>query len=345
MHKLKIVLTASIAAVLTLSCSNTDILNGESSNSNGGGNESSSSGDQSGGNNGGGNKSSSSGGKSNSSNSDGGDGSGSFIITKVYNLLDKTDKQFTYLIESVYDHCTDGGVFKSEEDNWPHTINYSINNKTMTWQNEWSHSDDDTLNFKGTSNELIGTWIRTKNRDASCEVNGSWRDCKDDWQTTKVVLTETKVEITLDICYTDKEMVDGGDEGYGWKWRVVDCNTAELYKGTDIITMKITINDINEITYSYKGESCSDVFEPSISRKQAACREAWDKHQNDEYWNDYYWDFLRKDFNDCMVHLVPPELIAGDDEYDGDSYGKVAAKPLAKAKAKTIFPPLLKKKN
>ncbi|MDR2594043.1 MAG: hypothetical protein LBC87_04655 [Fibromonadaceae bacterium] len=342
MNKLKIILTASIAVFLILSCSNTNGNGDDSSSSNGGGNSSSSinnSGNNSSSSNGGGNSSSSinnsgnnssssnSGGNSSSSISNSGDGSGSFIITRIYDLLNKTDKKFTYLIKSVEEYCADGGVFKSEEDNWDHIINYSINNKTMTWKSEYSHSDQDTINFKGTSNELIGTWTRTKNKAISCKINDDddWWDCKHDWDVTKVVFTEANVEITYDICYTDEEIIDGKDEGYGWKWRIIDCNNAEVYKGTEKIAMKVTINDL---TYSYNGNSCTTTFEPSESEKEAACREAWNEHQNEEYWSDYYYDILDKDFYDCMKRLVPPEL---------------AGEPAAKVKAK--FKPLLKKKK
>jgi len=204
----------------------------------------------------------------------------------------------------------------------------------MIWKDEYSRSDEDTLNFKSTSNEIIGTWTRTKNKAASCKISNeyeydSWWDCKDDWETTKVVITETIVEITRDICYTD-DILDG-EENQGWKYRVIDCTTAELYKGADKITEKATINDV---TFSYKGESCKIEFESPKSKKEAACRETWNRYQDTEY----YWEILNEDFENCMKRIMPSEFYNDDED---DYLGKLAAKPAAKTK----FTPLLKKKN
>jgi hypothetical protein len=366
MSKLKIILTAGIAAVLTLSCSNADETGDGSSNSDGGGSKSSSSkGDSSNSNNGGGNNSSSSDvrnessssdgsgnesssnnvgnessssrGGNNSSSSYGGNDSGGSKDVKVYDLVNKTADQFTYMEAYEDEYCYEGGVLKNEKDSSSKTINYSINNKIMTWEYKWSH---DTLNFKGTSNELIGTWTRTKNKAASCKLytddyyGDSWYECKEGYNITKAVFTETNVEITRDICYTD-EMEDGREEENGWKQRVVDCNIVELYKGTDKIMGEITKD---KETISYKGESCTIEFDPPKSQKEAACREAWNRYQEEYYWEDYYYDILYKDFNDCLKRILPAELMKDDDDY-----GKVAAKPLAKAKAKIT--PLLKKRN
>jgi hypothetical protein len=348
MSKLKIILTAGIAAVLTLSCSNADETGNESSSSDGGGSESSSSkGDSSNSNNGGGNNSSSSVGNessssdvrnessssrsgNNSSNSNGGDESGGFVSTEVYTLVNKTADQFTYM-EVYEDEYCEGGVLKNEKDSSSNIINYSINNKIMTWKGRWH----DTLNFKGTSNEFIGTWTRTKNKAASCGIDEEYDDyyCKRGYDIIKAVFTETNVSITRDICYTD-QLEDVEEEINGWKTKV-DCNTVEIYKGTDKATMKITNNE--EISYSYKGESCTI----EKSKKEAACKKAWDKyHLTDDYLEDYY-DILYKDFDDCLKRILPAELM--EEMENDDDYGKVAAKPLAKAKAKII--PLLKKRN
>jgi len=317
MNKLKTILAASLAATLTLSCSS-------------GGDDSS--------------------------------GGGSGLITETFTLNDVKDDQFTYVEEYEYEDCTEGGVLKTEKDTYENTVNYSIKNNIMTWKERWS---DDTLNFKGTSNNLIGTWTRTKNRNVSCELRKrqycpdgeeynheldeyvcknnntleySRYSCKEGWDFTEAVFTQTTVKITRDYCVTDRMAPDGepwwrGDNG--WKLRPINCDTYEVYKGTEKVTIKAGRNSTE---LSSKGKICK-MSEPSKSQKEAACREAWNKYQNERYWDEYYEDILYKGFYDCLKNSMPKGFWV--DEEDENSSGKVAAKPAAKAK----FAPLLKNRD
>jgi len=325
MNKLKIILTASIAAVLTLtlSCSN-------------GGDEESS------GNSG--------------------------PNTKVYTLKNKTATQFTYVEVYTDYECREGGVLKTEEDTDEETINYSIKNNIMTWQNRWSHSDDDTLHLKGTSNELTGTWTRTKNKAASCKLQtesycNDWDydddvcvsyeeeiyySCKEDYDITEAVFTDKTVKITRDVCGTDYMQVGedwrGGDAG--WKRRPINCDTYEVYKGSEKVTVK---ENRNSIEVSYNGKSCK-MSEYSKSQRESACKEAWKKHQGEDDWDDYYYDILRetrKSFYDCLQNSMPKGFYNDDDDEDNGSEEVVAKPASAKIfKAKTFkLKPLLKKKK
>jgi len=338
MNHLKFLLAASIAALLTLSCSNEEgnedpssssgaEISSSSNNSNPSDpnpNGNSSTGISSSSSNAGSSSSSSSGSSSSINQSNNSDGSYSY--TKDYALVSKTNNEFTYTIVYKDEYCKDGGILEIRDDPWDNTINYSIADKIMTWQED---GDTDTLNFKGTSNELIGTWTRTRDKAASCLYDSYYEDyyCKSHYDITKAIFTESTVSITRSICFTDK--LDGDEIQSGWRWRTIDCNTAEIYKGSDKISFKITIinEDDYSYTYSYKGESCE--YNPSKLKKEAACKETWDTyHVIDEYnWRNNYYDILEKEFNDCMNSKMPPELT-------DDSHEDAAAKPLAKAKFK-----------
>lgn len=296
MNKLKFILAASIAASLTLSCSNGD---------------------------------------------DEGSSDGSGPNTKVYSLVEKKATEFTYMEEDTYEYCDRGGILKTEEDNYKQTINYSIKNNIMTWQdaNYYEGDDIDTLNFKGNSNDLIGTWTRTKNKATSCKLRtdsdgDSWYRCKSDYDIVEAAFTQTTVKITRDECWTEQRIMDGGNfERTDWKERAVDCNTVEIYKGSEKVTWRVTRNS-QEV--SYKGKTCK-MSEPTKAQKEKACKEAWNKYQDE----DYYWDLLEGDFEDCIKRTLPEELWGDDHEIE------LPPPPPqdAKAKAKAKFTPLLKKKN
>jgi len=317
MNKLKFILAASLAAALTLSCSSGD---------------------------------------------DEGGGGGGGSTTETFTLKNVKDDQFTYVEAWEDDDCTEGGVLKIEKDTYENTVNYSIKNNIMTWD-RWS----DTLNFKGTSNELIGTWTRAKNRNASCELHkrtycpdGEYYDdmlndyvcknnntqeyqrysCKEDWNLTEAVFTQTTVKITYEYCVTDR-MADWEPwrEGEpGWKSKPISCDTYEVSKGSEKVTIK---QNRNGIEVSSKGETCKR-SKPSESQMRAACQKAWNEHKDEEYWDEYYYEILYSAFEDCLLKSMPKGFYVVDDD---DDYGKVAAKPVAKAKAKAKFAPLWKNRD
>jgi len=342
----RIIITAAIAATLVFSSCSTD--DGEpvekkSSSSRGGSSSSGGNSSIGGGNSSiGDGDSSSSGGENPSSSSRGGSNS-SGGTTETYVLLnnDIDGEYFTYLIPDYYESC-EAGTYKTE----PGEVDqyYSIDDKTMTWS-LWS----DTLLFKGTSDDLIGTWTRKK---SVCELDEDYdydMYCKEGYDITKAVLTETTVAITRDVCPTDYE-IDGSSFVEGWQLKVKDCNTLEISKGSDKITV-IQSNDGGEKT-TYNGNSCS--LELTKAKKQAACVKAWNEWMDD----DYEW-VLENDYAVCLKGILPKEFFEGDDEIcteeDGEfceegSLGKISAKLAAKAKASKAKPktkpafPLKKKK-
>jgi len=344
MNKLKFILTASIAAILTLSCGMLEDSKDDKS--------SDSSGDKV---------------SSSSKGNGGGSSSGSTTgITKTYDLVDKTSDQFTY--EEKYDICTEG---KFKPDSSEYTFNYSIKNNVLS---AYTYSEEDTLNFKGTSNKLVGTWTRTKsscekvvydtycseyNYDACIDLEHicseydefddcidygsyycydeefyyddsnclkhdevSYNHCKDGYDITKAVVTEENISITRNACPNDV-YVNGNDIRNGWKIKVVDCNTYEISKGSDKITVK---QDGEAETYTYKSKSCK-YDAPSKDEKAAACASAWDRYQDE----DYMW-ILRQDFNDCLNDLLPEDYLYCD-SYDCWA-DKILAKPAAKDNTK-----------
>jgi len=450
MNKLKFLLAASIATVLTLSCGNHDTNDDNALSSSspgisspggtiGDGNSSSSGGDptQNPTNPTNPNVSSSSGGdpaqnpnnpsvsSSSAGTNPGTSSAGGNVnlsatsITTNYILTKKSARKVSYAdAEPVYS-CTTGGVLKQDT----LTVNdfiYSINNNTLTWSRELPSYDDDSLHFNGASNNLIGTWTRTKDKNSSCkerraqwcseanaicveEVNMEcvnyevdyddpnffdcvlnycpigntcktndvveacglectmWRTqcndyeynclkyetedpyytCKNGYDITKAVITENTISITRDVCNTD-EIKNGEEYFFGWRERVVDCDTYEIYKENDIITMKESENG-QEI--SYKGKSCKASYNydnpfKSQTKVAAACSQAWNNRKDEDLWiQDFYdtvyddldkeWDRVSASYQACVKTLNLPAELMGNDYAE-----KVAAKSLVKAKTK-----------
>lgn len=272
----------------------------------------------------GGNSSSSSPVNNNGSSSSGAD---------VYELVNYDGNSFTFIANEEYE-CVDGGILRKnfETKTMDYSIYYSANN------NIFALSEKDTINFSGTSNNIIGTWIRTKNKAASCEYKTgrycidydcidygdkcecreykeeSWYECKEGWDITKLVFTQNTFAITQDYCYTDK-LLNGTERSDGWKYNIINCNTYELSKGTEKVRIKITGTKMNrsqsmEVTYNGKTCEWSEVY--SVSQREKACSDAWKKIQTqggskyDYELEDYYHDFLRKDkedFKECTENF------------------------------------------
>jgi hypothetical protein len=297
----------------------------------------------------------------NSSNNGGSSGSNSGSGGETYNLIEQEDEFFSYFVPYEYDYCEEGGVLKTVKDSSERTQYYSIDNKVMTWGDEYDYMYGDTLIFKGSSNELKGTWTRTRNKDASCHYEAGGYEpgmvCKYDYDITKAVFTDSKVTITRDECITDRYIEE--DRGNGWQDRVVNCSTVEIYKGSDKVTLKIT-KTTNEM--SYNGKPPCKLTDPTKAQKQTACKNAWDEYKdNDEYGYQYGYytnlEALEEPYYECLVDMLPEDLLDDGDyppPYDICDYypdyceeGKIAAKSVAKAKAAKIanFKPLLKKKK
>jgi hypothetical protein len=314
-----ILLTASLllALTFTVSCSENGE-DGESSSSqiaNGGGNNPSSS--------------SVNIGSSSSATANGGGNFESNGFTKSYVLTNVTNDYFTY-IETYEDyHCTEGGNLVEEIDEYPGRINYSISNRVLVWEDEW----DDTLHFAGASNNLIGEWTRTKNKNTSCELatreDDIYWDCKSGWDIVKAEFTPSILKITRGFCMTDD--IVPNEEWRGWEYEATGCNTFEMYKGADRVYMEFTGTSLSYIEISisatYKGKTCVD--SRTLAQQKKACKRAWDEYgSTNSDWNEYYWDFLDSDFEECIKEKGFPEELLKD--YNDNSIAAVLAKPLPK---------------
>jgi len=261
----KIVLTAVIAAALTLSCSPAEEEKDDTEGN---------------------------GGKSSGSNSGGGSNSGT-TYALIESDIDGDYAYFTYLIPDAYGTCEEG-VYSSEP--WPEKIYYSIDNKNMTW----GLFPESSIQFKGSSNDLIGTWTRTKSK-SDCEPiedgDYAFMFCKPNYDVTKAVITDTTIAITSQKCPTDN-VIDGSYPAEGWKLKIKDCNTVEYTKGSDKITVTKSNDDGEKVTY--KGKSCELVV--TKAKKTAACKKAWN-----EEGHEAYWSILYRDYDKCREDIGLPE--------------------------------------
>ncbi|MDR2731753.1 MAG: hypothetical protein LBB36_00875 [Fibromonadaceae bacterium] len=286
---------------------------------------------------------------------DGGDGSGpSGPITEAYTLVEFDESSFTYkkTYENDYD-CTEGGKLVKDTSGYNNTVNYSIDNNILVWEERWS---DDTLNFKGTSSTLTGTWTRTKNKAASCKMRTeeycidydydehvckeyeeeSWLSCKEGYDIVKAEFTQNNVKITHDYCMTDRVII-GESWHRNWKISKVDgCDSYELSNGTEKVAIKLIGMHGGQATYN--GKTCKDL-EPSKSKREKACKDAWSEIQaqggNADRWElqEAYYEFLDKDFYECIAKNNFPAELFGD--YDDDYYERAA---LAKNSSNTPKP-------
>jgi hypothetical protein len=265
----------------------------------------------------------------------GGNNFESDLLTESYALRNVTDDSFEYVEEYEDYRCIEGGniVKETEENFWK--VNYSISNNVLTWENRW----DDVLHFAGTSNNLTGTWTRTKNKSTSCELvtleDEIYWKCKEGWEIVKAEFTTSTVKITSDVCLTEE--VDG-EEYKGWKYKAIDCNTLELSKGAEKVTERMILsgNYVSSLSFTYNGETCT-YKEPTLSQRQNACRDAWNAIQAEDI-DSYYLEVLYRylledsdDFGECFERNGFPAGIFGYYGED-DAYGAVSAKPLPRTR-------------
>jgi len=315
MNKLKFILTACLAAALTLSCSQEDDESGDSSSS-GGGNSS-------------GEVSSSSGGAP-----------GSFITTEgPFDLVvDAFAGDFTYT--NVYpDGMCSEGIYTEEPYSFNTVIRYQIENKTLTW--DYSNYGEE-IYFNGQSNELFGTWTRTPNRDVDCSDEFG---CKFDWDITKAEIANNTIKISRYNCPMQYWRT-GEEWNYDWTVEVVDCNTLKISSGSDKVTYKVTKNGYE---YTYGGKTCKykNLSSFSFAEKKAACAEAWENFGEDS--DDFDWDYaedydyvLNYSYYEC-IQDIPESFFEESDCYDcGYKIAAKSAGKVNKSKAKAKLP-LLKK--
>ncbi|GBU26218.1 hypothetical protein R83H12_02912 [Fibrobacteria bacterium R8-3-H12] len=128
------------------------------------------------------------------------------------------------------------------------------------------------------------------------------------------------------------------------KLKFIDDGELKIYEYIEENTVNYSINN-NILTWKYIRKNDTLNFKGTSNELIGTWTRTKDKyHLIEEYWKDYYYDILEKDFNDCLKRILPAELFEDDED---DSYGAVAAKPLANAnaKSKTKFTWLLKKKK
>ena len=202
-------------------------------------------------------------GKSSCESSSGGKNrNGSRKITEVYALKNITDNSFTFTyIDTIpgSDYCGVSGVLKRKAEVYDVTMDYIINNKTLVWQYGY---DGDGPQFCGNSDNLTGTWTRGINKYGDFE------------NVTKAEFIGNELKVTYDYCAPDRIFFRyGEDRGNGWKIRNVNCETYEIYKGNEVITVKETSSRdvISTLVITYKGKTCGR----PISYYENACSEAW----------------------------------------------------------------------
>ncbi|MCL2281688.1 MAG: hypothetical protein FWC26_00030 [Fibromonadales bacterium] len=228
-------------------------------------------------------------------------------IVKIYALEDRTGGSFAYTTEEEWYECEEGGELTRKTANeYKNTVNYSISNNAMVWQNL---NHEDTLNFTGTSNNLIGIWTRKYDREATCERLSDGWSCKLDWNIVKAEFTEDTLKITNAYCQAN--FPENYEASNGWKVRNISCNTYEYYKETDKITVKIVPNSMS---YAYKGKTCVRNF--AVSDRAKVCKDAWAEFQkgSSQSLSNYYNTLLVGDFKECLQNTLPAEFFEDDDE-------------------------------
>jgi len=252
---------------------------------------------------------------------------GSQKITEIYALKDVTDNSFTYTrVDTISgsDYCGVFGVLKRKAEIYDETANYTINNGILVWE-------DYQLKFNGTSNNLTGIWTR------ELEKSGYFYGAHN---ITKAEFTDNELKITYDYCAPDRMLLRyGEDRGNGWKIRNVNCETYEIYKGNDVITVKeeSRLDVLYNVSITYKGKTCSG---PTLAQSEKACSDAWKEFLQVEnitdptalaievleglleiYLGEYlYKEQAEREFAECLVNTIPySEVPRGD--YKGFLWG------------------------
>jgi hypothetical protein len=259
-----------------------------------------------------------------SDGNDGGGGSSSGeTFTESFAIKEITDDSFTYVEYEDWECMSDG---KLEKDEKTRDATYSINNGVLTLK--WSKWSDTEYDFNGKSSELIGTWTRNKDKKAHCQKDeDGYIECDYGYDVTKAVFTQNSVSITRDFCWTD-EVNNGHVNSRGWTEKVIDCSTAELRKGNEVVKYNIKGSGNSEKwTLTYKGKSCEASWsEPSKSSMEEACEEAvkMAEEEGGSHWN-YYEEILygasEMNFIKCLKdNNFPMELFGGSSGEGNDGY-------------------------
>jgi hypothetical protein len=223
----------------------------------------------------------------------GGEGGITVVVEFPYT---KTDNAFTYTTTNEHHVCKEGGTLEKESENETSTISYSIDGNTLFLDID---GNGKTISFSGNSTDLVGTWTRTRNE---CEPSPLRPDkekyCVDNNSLVKAEFTTNTFEFTYDYCPTEQS-VSGFVNENGVKSTVIDCNTLELSKGTDKMTLKF--NAKGHFEFTYNGKTCSQSTYYTETKAEQACKKAWDEHGGENPWRqDYYYDYLDEEMNNCL---------------------------------------------
>ena len=258
--------------------------------------------------------------------SSGGSGGESMEIIEVYTIIEKGDDYIEYEeTQDVYS-CNEGVIFAKRTAHYIETLNYSIENNIMSVKVNGidDYDEQDSINFIGKSNELNGTWTRTRNKETSCEEVKTFGDvyyeCKEDWDLTKLEITDDNIKFTTKICPTEDGSVNEDELPDGWKSTIIDCNSIQLSKGSEKMTVKITGTGMeNSMSLSYEDESCTmgvESLEKRIETNGAACKKAWDEHGGEKDWQEYMEgyveEYMEEDFMKfglCLSKILPEDIL------------------------------------
>jgi hypothetical protein len=250
----------------------------------------------------------------NDSSSSSSSGTGSTSVTETYTLYGAYDGYFTYLQVEENAYCEEGVLVDYTR---PQEVDYSIENNILVLGSYESYYSE--LQFTGTSNELTGTWTRTKDKSASCELlpsyeGGTYWKCKEGWDIVKAEFTASTVKFTREICPADEE---DGTEYKGWLSTVIDCNTIRDSKGAEEITYRVLAlsgHEVSSWSMTYKGATCT-FNKPAVSQFENACAQAG--NDSDSYWESFFrlYDNAYEEYKNCMIeNEFPPETYEEDDD-------------------------------
>jgi hypothetical protein len=191
-------------------------------------------------------------------------------MTEIYALGHIDDSFFVYSETYEWYDCKEDGTIERRIHR-AEAVSYSISDNTLVWLDYWQA---DMLHFSGTSNNLIGTWTRTKSIDSDI---------------VKAEFTDDTLKVIRNFCIADE--IDEDDGINGWEAISIGCNTYEESKGTEKVTIKAMLSNNGSLalSYTYNGKTCYWDQEFTPSRSQAACTEAWNKAQAKGGEASYYY--------------------------------------------------------
>jgi hypothetical protein len=201
---------------------------------------------------------------------------GGKIVTEVYAI--KEIRPDFIIVEYPDYECTEEGL-KERASSWlMRGFYYSVNNNVLTFGRSGSN-----VKFNGTSNDIIGTWTRSKNKAAHCkdyydEYDDEYDyECEDGYDITKFVVTAQTVTATRDMCPTD--IFKNGENKDGYTIRVTNCFTATISNGVNTLKMEFDLNKMSQ-KVTYNGKSCETKLRPTEAERRTACNKAINSCRN-----------------------------------------------------------------